>query len=99
MDVPRIPKDRSVEVSGSGTPAIPAPSRPEVENEEISFDTPLTSICWDAKPVAVGLTKKKSTKVVQIQEPGEEQGTPSKRTEAASAPSTTADPAAAPGPN
>ena len=96
--MPRIPKGKDIEVSGSGTPAIAAPSRPEVDDEELPFNTPLSSICWETKPVAVGL-KKKSTKVVQIQEPGEEQGSPSKRTKAASAPSTASDPAAAPGPN
>ena len=79
VDVPRIPKNKGAEIFGSGTPAILAPSRPEVDDEEISFDTPLTSICWDTKPVTVSLTKKRSTKVVQIQEPGEEQGSPSKR--------------------
>ena len=99
VDVPRVPKDKGAEVFGSGTPAIAAPSRPEIDDEDLPFDAPLSSICCDTKPVTVGLTKKKSAKVVQIQEPGEEQGSPSKRMEAASAPSTTADPATAPGPN
>ena len=45
VDVPRIPKDKGAEVSGSGTPAIAAPSRPEVDDEELSFNTPLSSIC------------------------------------------------------
>ena len=73
VDVPRIPKGKDVDVSGSGTPAISAPSRLEVDDEELPFNTPLSSICWETKPVAVSL-KKKGTKVVQIQEPGKEQG-------------------------
>ena len=98
MDVPRIPKDKGVEVSGSGTPAIAAPSRPEIDDEDLPFDAPLSSICWDTKPVAVSL-KKKGTKEVQIQEPRKEQGSPSKKTKAATTPSTTAEPATTPGPN
>ena len=98
VEVPRIPKDKNAEVSGSGTPAMPAPSRPEVADEELPFSTPLTSICWETKPVAVSL-KKKGAKEVQIQEPRKEQGSPSKRTEAANTPSTITDPATAPGPN
>ena len=63
VDVPRIPKGKDTEISGSGTPAISTPSRPEVDDEELPFNTPLSSICWETKPVAIGL-KKKSTKVV-----------------------------------
>ena len=97
VGVPRISKDKNAEVSGSGTPAISALSRPEVADEELPFSTPLTSICWETKPVTVSL-KKKGAKEVQIQEPRKERGSPSKRTEAAKAPSTTADPPTAPGP-
>ena len=96
--MPRIPKDKNTEISGSGTPAIPARSRPEVHDEELPFSTPLTSICWETKPVAVSL-KKKGAKEVQIQEPRKEQGSPSKKTKAANTPSTIADLASAPGPN
>ena len=98
VDVPRIPKGKDTEVSGSGTPAISTPGHPEVDDEELPFNTPLSSICWETKPVAVSL-KKKGTKEVQIQEPRKEQGSPSKRTKAASTPSATADPATTPGPN
>ena len=98
VDVPRIPKGKDTEVSGSGTLAIAAPNCPEDDNEELPFNTPVSAICWETKPIGVSL-KKKGTKVVQIQEPGKEQGSPSKRTEAASTPSTTTDPATAPGPN
>ena len=105
VDVSRIPRNKdATEVSGSGTPAIPAPSRPEVDDEDLSFETPLSSICWETKPVTstVGLAKKRSAKVVQIQEPGEEQGSPAKRTEAATTPAATTlptDSAATRGPN
>ena len=98
LDVPRIPKGKDTEISGSGTPAIAAPSRPDVDDEDLPFNTPLTSICWETKPIAVSL-KKKGTKEVQIQEPRKEQGSPSKKTKAASTPSATADPTTAPGPN
>ena len=69
--MPRIPKGKDTEISGSGTSVIAAPSRPEVDDEELPFNTPLSSICWETKPVAVSLNKK-GTKVVQIQEPGKE---------------------------
>ena len=98
VDVPRVPKEKYAEVSGSGTPAIPAPSRPEVEDEELPFNTPLTAICWETKPKAVSL-KKKGAKEVQIQDPKKGHGSPSKGTEAAKTSSTAADPATAPGPN
>ena len=98
VEVPRIPKDKNAEVSGSGTPAIPAPGRPEVDDEELPFNTHLSSICWETKPIAVSV-KKKGANEVQIQEPRKEQGSPSKKTKAASSPSATADPATAPGPN
>ena len=66
VEVPKIPKDKNAEVSRSRTPAISTPSRPEVDDEELPFSTPLTSICWETKPVAVSL-KKKGAKEVQIQ--------------------------------
>ena len=97
VDVPRTSKDKHAEVSGSGTPAIPAPSRPEVEDEDLPFNTPLTAICWETKPKEVSL-KKKGAKEVQIQDPKKSHGSPAKKTEAAKT-STTADPATAPGPN
>ena len=86
VDVPRVPKDKAAEVSGSGTPAIPAPSRPEVDDEDFSFGNQLSSICWETKPMTstIGLVKKKSKKVVQIQELGEEQGSSARRTGAVS---------------
>ena len=79
VDVPRVPKEKHAEVSGSGTPAIPAPSRPEVEDEDLPFNTPLTAICWETKPKEVSL-KKKGAKEVQIQDPKKSHGSPSKRT-------------------
>ena len=63
VDVPRVSKDKDVEVSGSGTPAIPAPSRPEVEDEDLPFNTPLTTICWETKPKEVSLKKKGAKEV------------------------------------
>ena len=95
VDVPRASKDKHAEVSGSGTPAIPAPSRPEVEDEDLPFNTPLTAICWETKPKEVSL-KKKGAKEVQIQDPKKSHGSPAKKTEAAKAPST-ADPGTTPG--
>ena len=113
VDVPKIPRDKPADVSGSSTPAIPAPSRPNVDDEDLSIGNQLSSICWETKPVTstIGLAKKKSKKVVQIQEPGEEQGSSARRTEDASsmpavtpstAPSTTTlpiDPVTTPGLN
>ena len=95
VDVPRVSKDKHAEVSGSGTPAIPAPSRPKVEDEDLPFRTPLTAICWETKPKEVSL-KKKGVKEVQIQDPRKDRGSPSKKTEAAKT-STTADPRTTPG--
>ena len=97
VDVPRVPKDKGTDVSGSGTPAISAPGRPEVEDDDLPFQTPLTAICWETKPKEVSL-KKKGAKEVQIQDPKKSHGSPAKKTEAAKT-STTADPATAPGPN
>ena len=114
VDVPKIPRDKpAADVSRSSTPAIPAPSRPEVDDEDLSIGNQLSSICWETKPVTytIGLAKKKSKKTVQIQEPGEEQGSSARRTGATSStpeatpsatPSSTTlpvDPTAAPGPN
>ena len=114
VDVPKIPRERpAADITGSGTPAMPTPSRPEFDDEDFSIGNQLSSICWESKPVTsnIGLAKKKSKKSVQIQEPGKEQGSSAKRAEAASstpeatssvAPSMTTlpvDPASAPGPN
>ena len=114
VDVPKIPRDKpAADVTGSGTPAIPTPSRPEVDDEDFSIGNQLSSICWETKPVTstIGLSKKKSKKSVQIQEPGKEQGSSAEQAEAASstpeatpstAPSETTlpvDPATAPGLN
>ena len=96
--MPRVPKDKGTDVSGSGTPAISAPGRPEVEDEDLPFKTPLTAICWETKPREVSL-KTKGAKEVLIQEPRKDRGSPSKGAEAAKTSSTAADPATAPSPN
>ena len=90
VDVPKISRDKPTNISGSGTPAVPPPSRPEIEDEDLFIGNQLSSICWETTPVTstIGLAKKKSKKVVQIQEPGEEQGSPAKK---AKAPSSTLD--------
>ena len=64
---------------------MPAPSHPEVDDEDFSIGNQLSSICWESKPVTstIGLAKKKSKKSVQIQEPGKEQGSSAKQAEAA----------------
>ena len=98
VDVPRVPKDKGADVSGSGTPAISAPGRPEVEDEDLPFKTPLTAICWETKPKEVSL-KTKGAKEVLIQEPRKDRGSPSKGAEAAKTSAATADPATSPGPN
>ena len=98
VDVPRVPKDKGTDVSGSGTPAIPAPGRPEVEDDDLPFQTPLTAICWETKPKEVSL-KTKGAKEVLIQEPRKDRGSPSKGAEVTKTTSTTADPGTTPGPN
>ena len=98
VDVPRVPKDKGADITGSGTPAISAPGRPEVEDEDLPFKTPLTAICWETKPREVSL-KTKGAKEVLIQEPRKDRGSPSKGAEAAKTTSTTADPGTTPGPN
>ena len=98
VDVPRVPKDKGTDVSGSGTPAIPAPGRPEVEDDDLPFQTPLTAICWETKPKEVSL-KTKGAKEVLIHEPRKDRGSPSKGAEVTKTTSTTADPGTTPGPN
>ena len=76
VDVPRVPKAKGTDVSGFGTPVISAPGRPEVEDEDLPFKTPLTAICWETKPKEVSL-KTKGAKEVLIQEPRKDRGSPS----------------------
>ena len=86
--MPKIPREKpAADVTGSGTPAMPPPSHPEIDDDDFSIGNQLSSICWETKPVTstVGLSKKKGKKSVQIQEPSKEQGSPAKTSQGNSA--------------